>query len=106
MSAPLTRKRDGSRSLRMLEMRKAGRSTNEIAELMGVQRSTVSNMIARAMRGIRGRSHDDAFDSWGEGEPHCVRCGLRGAHECIDGAVAFLGRRGEQDCGTDTGRRR
>lgn len=39
------------------------------------------------------------------------RCGTRifddgRPHECVPGAVAFLGRRGEQECGTDTGRRR
>lgn len=107
MSATISKTRDGSRCNQVLELRHEGKSFREIATIMGVLEGTARNMASKAIRGVSERAKGDAFNAWHQGEPHCPRCGLRGSHECLPtSATAYVGRRGEQDCGTDTGRRR
>jgi DNA-binding CsgD family transcriptional regulator len=98
-----------------VQLRNDGATRQQIAQRMGIQPATVDVFMREARR--RGAV---AGESTGNAEMRPVRvigvcpvkrCGTRifddgRGHVCVPDVVAFMGRRGEQNCGTDTGRRR
>ncbi len=92
----------------------AGASCNEIAEALDISPSTARQRAMQARRHLRGleRAHTpaqyerlSAFEM-GDLTP-CVRCGLRGPHECLPARASdMLGRREDSDCVRHTPGRR
>ena len=76
-------------------MLKEERTIRAIASELGISGASVSDIKRKHVMGI-DRTHGRKLAELPE-EAHCPRCELRGDHVCLpeDGAVAYLGRRGE-----------
>jgi hypothetical protein len=72
----------GPRTALALELAAKGLTVDEIGVRMHIGRKTVQNLLGRG----NGAPRLDPLDALDDTTPGCVRCGLRGPHECLRGS--------------------
>lgn len=99
----------GPKTRRAWELRQGGMTYREIAEVVGISPDGVGVLIYQAKKRLGivddGRARRRQGLAVLDATPGGARCGLRGEHICVGRAETYLGRRGEQQCSSESGRR-